>query len=64
MDLHDSFDGTALIRAAERGHWDVVGRLLQTDLAVDHVNNLGWVALHEAIILGQDNATTLRPFEH
>jgi len=54
--LHDSFDGTALIRAAERGHWDVVGRLLQTDLAVDHVNNLGWVALHEAIILGQDNA--------
>ena len=56
VDLHDSFDGTALIRAAERGHWDIVGRLLQTDIAVDHVNNLGWVALHEAIILGQDNA--------
>lgn len=52
--LHDSFDGTALIRAAERGHWDIVGRLLQTDIAVDHVNNLGWVALHEAIILGQE----------
>ena len=50
--LHDSFDGTGLIRAAERGHWDVVGRLLQTRIAVDHVNNLGWVALHEAIILG------------
>ncbi len=58
--LHDSFDGTALIRAAERGHWDIVGRLLQTEppneIAVDHVNNLGWVALHEAIILGQDTA--------
>ena len=50
--LHDSYDGTGLIRAAERGHWDVVGRLLQTPMAVDHVNNLGWVALHEAIILG------------
>ncbi|HEU5454844.1 MAG TPA: ankyrin repeat domain-containing protein [Nocardioides sp.] len=50
--LHDSFDGTGLIRAAERGHWDIVGRLLQTRIAVDHVNNLGWVALHEAIILG------------
>jgi ankyrin repeat protein len=50
--LHDSFDGTGLIRAAERGHWDIVGRLLQTGIAVDHVNNLGWVALHEAIILG------------
>ncbi len=52
LDLHDSFDGTALIRAAERGHWPIVGRLLQTAIARDHVNNLGWVALHEAIILG------------
>lgn len=52
VDLHDSYDGTGLIRAAERGHWDVVGRLLQTRMKVDHVNNLGWVALHEAIILG------------
>ncbi|MBD8871057.1 ankyrin repeat domain-containing protein [Nocardioides sp. MJB4] len=50
--LHDGFDGTGLIRAAERGLGQVVGRLLQTDIEVDHVNNLGWVALHEAIILG------------
>ena len=48
----DSFDGTGLIRAAERGHADVVGRLIQADIDVDHVNNLGWTALHEAIILG------------
>ncbi|MEO6122160.1 MAG: ankyrin repeat domain-containing protein [Ilumatobacteraceae bacterium] len=48
----DSYDGTGLIRAAERGHADVVGRLLQTDIAVNHINNLGWTALHEAIILG------------
>jgi hypothetical protein len=48
----DRFDGTGLIRAADRGHANIVGRLLQTDIKVDHVNNLGWTALHEAIILG------------
>ena len=48
----DSFNGTGLIRAADRGHADIVGRLLQTKIRVDHVNNLGWTALHEAIILG------------
>ena len=63
--LHDSFDGTGLIRAAERGHWEVVGRLLRTPLRkdVDHVNNLGWTALHEAIVLGEgnrDDVTTVR----
>ncbi|WP_216699859.1 ankyrin repeat domain-containing protein [Arthrobacter sp. H5] len=53
-DVHarDSYNGTALIRAAERGHADVVRRLLETDVNVDHVNNPGWTALHEAIILG------------
>ena len=61
--VHDSFDGTGLIRAAERGHWHIVGRLLRTPTDPDHVNNLGWVALHEAIILGDgspDYATTVR----
>lgn len=48
----DSFNGTGLIRAAERGHADIVDRLLQTDIDVDHINGLGWTALHEAIILG------------
>ena len=48
----DGFRGTGLIRAAERGHADIVGRLLQAGIDVDHVNDLGWTALHEAIILG------------
>lgn len=48
----DSFNGTGLIRAADRGHTNIVGRLLRSRVAVDHVNNLGWTALHEAIILG------------
>jgi len=52
VDAKDSFNGTGLIRAADRGHWDVAGRLIVAGVEIDHVNNLGWTALHEAIILG------------
>lgn len=48
----DSFNGTGLIRAAERGFPVIVERLLDRGIEVDHVNELGWTALHEAIILG------------
>lgn len=51
--LTNRFGGTALIPAAERGHVEVVTELLaRTDVAIDHVNNLGWTALLEAIVLG------------
>jgi ankyrin repeat protein len=56
IDSLDKWNGTGLIRAAERGHHDIVGRLLQTDIDIDHVNNLGWVALHEAIVLGDGSS--------
>lgn len=47
------YGGTALIPAADRGHVAIVEELLNTsDVHVDHVNNLGWTALLEAIILG------------
>jgi ankyrin repeat protein len=49
----DSFNGTGLIRAGERGHTGVVGRLIRAGVEVDHVNRLGWTALHEAIILSK-----------
>jgi ankyrin repeat protein len=52
VDSKDSFNGTALIRAADQGHADIAGRLVQADIKINHVNNLGWTALHEAIILG------------
>ncbi len=52
VDDKDSFNGTGLIRAAERGHAGVVGRLLRAGIEKDHVNNLGWTALHEAVHLG------------
>ena len=52
----DSYDGTGLIRAADRGFTTIVARLLETDIDVDHVNRLGWTALLEAIILGGGDA--------
>jgi ankyrin repeat protein len=52
----DSFNGTGLIRAADRGFPVIVGRLLAAGVEVDHVNRLGWTALHEAVILGDGSA--------
>ena len=50
--LTNRFGGVALIPASERGHVEVVRYLLaESDVDVDHVNNLGWTALLEAIIL-------------
>ncbi len=50
--LTNRFGGTALIPASERGHVEVVQELLtRTEVDVDHVNNLGWTALLEAIVL-------------
>lgn len=46
------YDGTALIAAAHLGHHEVVARLVKGGAPLDHVNNLGWTALIEAVILG------------
>ena len=46
------YDGTALIAAAHLGHKDVVKRLIAGGAPLDHVNNLGWTALIEAVVLG------------
>lgn len=52
VDAKDSYNGTGLIRAADRGHVGIVERLLEMEVEIDHVNRLGWTALLEAIILG------------
>ncbi len=52
VNAKDSYNGTGLIRAADRGYVEIVGRLLETEIEIDHVNRLGWTALLEAIILG------------
>lgn len=63
VDAKDSWNGTGLIRAAERGHGLVVGELLRAGIDRDHVNRIGYQAIHEAIWLGEDTAsyaTTVR----
>lgn len=57
------YDGTALIAAAHLGHHEVVRRLIAGGAPLDHVNNLGWTALIEAVILGDggpDHVQTVR----
>lgn len=46
------YDGTALIAAAHLGHHDVVARLVAGGAPLDHINNLAWTALIEAVVLG------------
>ena len=46
------YEGTALIAAAHLGHADVVRYLIAGGAPLDHVNNLGWTALIEAVVLG------------
>ena len=46
------WDGTALIAAAHLGHPEVVRELIGAGAPLDHVNNLGWTALIEAVVLG------------
>jgi ankyrin repeat protein len=50
------YDGTALIAAAHLGHVEVVRILIKAGAPLDHVNNLGWTALIESIVLGDGGA--------
>ena len=50
------YDGTALIAAAHLGHVEVVKRLIDAGAPLDHVNNLHWTAVIEAVVLGDGGA--------
>lgn len=57
------YDGTALIAAAHLGHAGVVRQLIAAGAPLDHVNNLHWTAVIEAVVLGDGGArhqSTLR----
>jgi ankyrin repeat protein len=57
------YDGTALIAAAHLGQFVIVRTLIQAGAPLDHINNLNWTALIEAIVLGdggQKHLATLR----
>ena len=58
FNVFNRYGGTALIPAAERRHVEVVQILTQTpNFPIDHVNNLGWTAIMEAVILGSKSDT-------
>lgn len=46
------YDGTALIAAAHLGHVGIVRQLIAAGAPLDHVNNLHWTAVIEAVVLG------------
>jgi uncharacterized protein len=50
--ITSQYDGTALIAAAHLGHVEIVRTLIEAKAPLDHVNNLGWTALIEAVVLG------------
>lgn len=51
--IRNRFGGDALIPACERGHVETVRLLTEkSGINVNHVNNLGWTCLLEAVILG------------
>ncbi len=57
------YDGTALIAAAHLGHDGVVRQLIAAGAPLDHVNNLHWTAVIEAVVLGDGgprHQTTLK----
>ena len=50
------YDGTALIAAAHLGHAEAVKLLIAAKAPLNHVNNLGWTALMESVVLGNGGA--------
>lgn len=49
LTLRNRYGGISIIPASERGHVEYVRRVLETGI---DVNDLGWTALLEAVILG------------
>jgi len=52
LTIRNRYGGVSVIPASERGHVDYVRRVVRTGIDVDHVNDLGWTALLEAVLLG------------
>lgn len=58
------YEGTALIAAAHLGHAEVVKSLVDAGAPLDHVNNLGWTALIEVVVLGDGGERHLKSAQH
>ncbi len=57
LTIRNRFGGVSVIPASERGHVDYVRRVVRTGIDVNHVNDLGWTALLEAVILGDGSVS-------
>lgn len=56
--VFNRYGGTALNTPAEKAHLETVKLLAGTrGFPIDHINNMGWTALLEAIILGEGDDT-------
>jgi ankyrin repeat protein len=51
LTIRNRYGGVSIIPASERGHVAYVRRVAQTGIDVNHVNDLGWTALLEAVVL-------------
>ena len=58
------YDGTALIAAAHLGHHEVVKRLIDAGAPLDHINNINWTALIEAVVLGDGGPNHVKTARH
>lgn len=58
------YDGTALIAAAHLGHHEVVKRLIDAGAPLDHINNINWTALIEAVVLGDGGPNHIQTARH
>ena len=56
LTIRNRYGGVSVIPASERGHADYVRWVVGTGIDVDHVNDLGWTALLEAVVLGDGSA--------
>ncbi|HKX67728.1 MAG TPA: hypothetical protein VJN29_10930, partial [Intrasporangium sp.] len=52
LTIRNRFGGVSVIPASERGPVDYVRRVVRTGIDVNHVNDLGWTAMLEAVVLG------------
>ena len=59
MTIRNRYGGISVIPASERGHVDYVRRVVRTPIDVNHINDLGWTAMLEAVILGDGS----RPYQ-
>jgi ankyrin repeat protein len=57
LTIRNRYGGVSVIPASERGHVEYVRRVVQTGIDVNHLNDLHWSALLEAVILGDGSET-------